>query len=90
MSDIAKAIDEHKLFCDFCNHKKAFKRLSQYPLRIDKHAKNQMPFAWMCNECEAAGEKVTIGGQQIRVFTGRSRNTDEKTVFDEEDSSNEI
>lgn len=85
-----KLIEDHKLFCDFCNHKKAFKRLRQVPLRVDKHAKNQMLFAFICSDCTNAGEKVTNGGQQIRVFTGRSRSADEKTVFDEDDSGNNI
>ena len=85
-----KLIEDHKLFCDFCNHKKAFKKLQQVPLRVDKHAKNQMLFAFMCNECNDSKQKVTIGGQQIRVFTGRSRNTDEKTVFDEDDNGNNL
>jgi hypothetical protein len=85
-----KAIDDHKLFCDFCNHKKPFKKLQQVPLRVDKHAKNQMLFAFQCVDCKGANERVTIGGQQIRVFTGRSRSTDESTVFDEEDSGNNI
>ena len=86
MSDI-KAIDDHKLFCDFCNHKKPFKKLQQFPLRIDKHAKNQMAFAWMCSDCLTNGEKTTMGGQQIRVFTGRSRKEDEKTVFEEDEEN---
>lgn len=85
-----KAIEEYKLFCDFCNHKKPFKKMKQIPLRVDKHAKNQMLFAFQCIDCEDANERVTIGGQHVRVFTGRSRNTDEKTVFDEEDNGNNI
>lgn len=85
-----KAIEEYKLFCDFCNKKKPFRRMEQVPLRVDKHAKNQMLFAFQCGDCGTANEKTTIGGQQIRVFTGRSRNADEKTVFDEEDSGNNI
>lgn len=85
-----KKLEDYKLFCDFCENKKAFKKLEQVPLRVDKHAKNQMLFAFICNDCTHEGIKVTVGGQHIRVFTGRSRNTDEKTVFDEEDSANNI
>ena len=83
-------IEDFKLFCDFCSHKKSFKKMDQVPLRVDKHAKNQILFAFICTDCKASNEKVTVGGQQIRVFTGRSRNADEKTVFDEEDSGNNI
>lgn len=82
-----KAIEEYRLFCDFCNKKKSFKRMRQVPLRVDKHAKNQMLFAFQCSDCDAK-QNVTIGGQHIRVFTGRSRNADEKTVFDEDDNGN--
>ncbi len=85
-----KAIEDYKLFCDFCNHKKPFKKMQQVPLRVDKHAKNQMLFAFQCADCRNDKETVTNGGQQIRVFTGRSRNADEKTVFDEEDNGNNI
>ena len=85
-----KKLEDYKLFCDFCATKKAFKKLEQVPLRVDKHAKNQMLFGFICNDCTTAGTKLTAGGQHIRVFTGRSRNTDEKTVFDEEDSVNNI
>ena len=79
-----KNIEDYRLSCDFCGGKKPFKKLDQVPLRIDKHAKHQMLFGFICVECTKENKKTTQTNQQIRVFTGRSRNTDEKTVFEEE------
>jgi hypothetical protein len=79
-----KQIEDYKLLCDFCGSKKPLKKLEQVPLRIDKHAKHQMLFGFMCAACGQEGKKVTMTNQQIRTFTGRSRHTDEKTLFDED------
>ena len=83
-------IEDFRLLCGFCGEKKSFSSLDQVPLRIDKNAKHQMLFDNRCVECTRENTKHNINGQQIRVFTGRSRHIDEQTVFDEKDGSDNI
>jgi len=82
-----KSIEEYKLMCDFCSGKKPFKKLEQVPLRIDKHAKHQMLFGFICTDCSKEDKRVTVTNQHVRTFSGRSRHTDEKNVFEDESNT---
>ncbi len=80
----------YKFLCAFCDEKIAFKFLQQVPLKIDKHSRSQYLFDFYCDDCMDGKVKITKNNQNIRVFTGRSRNTNEKTVFDEKEDQNNI
>ena len=81
--NINKKIEGKKLICGFCGDSKPFINIEQVPLRIDKNAKFQMLFDFRCEDCEKSNKKTNINNQHIRLFTGRSKSTDEQTVFDE-------
>jgi late competence protein required for DNA uptake (superfamily II DNA/RNA helicase) len=78
-------IDSHKIICDFCGEKHPFKDLKQVPLRIDKTSRVQYLFAFICQNCIVVGKRKTTENQQIRSFTGRSRDKNEQSVFDSEE-----
>jgi len=80
---MSKKIENKKLLCGFCGELKPLIDTEQVPLRIDKNAKFQMLFDFRCVECEKSNKKTNINNQNIRLFTGRSKSTDEQTVFDE-------
>jgi len=80
-------IDNKKLTCGFCGESKTFSKVQQVPLRIDKNAKFQMLFDFRCNECGDKNKRTNLNDQHMRQFTGRSRSTDEQTVFGDEDQT---
>ena len=85
-----KKLANYKFLCGFCGEKKPFKTLQQVPLRIDKYSRSQYLFEFYCDECMENRVKSTKNNQSIRLFTGRSRNINEKTVFDDKEDHNNI
>ncbi len=76
-------LEDFRFMCDFCANKKPFKKLLQIPLRIDKKAKHQLLFGFICDECSDENKRVTVNNQKVRAFTGRAKNIDDKNVFEE-------
>ena len=80
-----KNLDRLKITCDFCGDKKKFLEGKQVPLRIDKTSRFQHLFAFICTECSNAKKRKTLDQQQIRSFTGRSKDKNEQSLFDTEE-----
>jgi len=80
-----KNLDKIKVVCDFCGEKKKFLESKQVPLRIDKTSRFQHVFAFICGECTTVKKRKTLDQQQIRSFTGRSKDKNEQSLFDAED-----
>jgi len=85
-----KKIDTHKISCDFCANKHPFKDVRQVSLRIDKTSKVQYLFAFICKSCALEGKRKTLENQQVRSFTGRSRDKNEESIFDFDEKENEV
>jgi hypothetical protein len=76
-------INELNIICDFCGKKKSFGKTKQVPLRIDKSNQHQHLFAMQCNSCEKQKNNVTLNGQNIRLFTGQAKNSNDLSILDE-------
>ena len=76
-------IENYKMICDFCRQKYKFEEIKQVPLRIDKNSKYQYLFGDICEGCVDDGAKKTLNNQSVKKWQGRSKSTNERSVFDE-------